>query len=128
MRGGGNDKQGGLPRGQDALELLKRLVEITHAFSSTLNLWPLLQHVAATARELTHAEAASVLLLGHNSGRAHFEAFVDAAHQSAGSVEVELGDSPAGRAALTPHPLVFRDDDEAAQQPVGLSWAADRMV
>jgi len=52
---------------------LERLIEISSALNSTLNLRPLLHSIVLAAQELTDTEACSILLVDRKSGQLYFE-------------------------------------------------------
>lgn len=54
--------------GNDQVAALKRIIEITAALNSTLNLDELLQLIMSSASELLNAETSSLLLLDEESG------------------------------------------------------------
>ena len=54
--------------GNDQVAALKRIIEITSALNSTLNLDELLQLIMSSASELLNAETSSLLLLDEESG------------------------------------------------------------
>lgn len=59
---------------QHQVGVLNRLVEISQAMNSTLQLNPLLDTIMEAATELTGSEGASILLVDNNTGDLHFTA------------------------------------------------------
>jgi sigma-B regulation protein RsbU (phosphoserine phosphatase) len=57
-----------MAKGQDEVAALKRIIEITGALNSTLNVDELLELIMSSAAELLDAETSSLLLLDEESG------------------------------------------------------------
>jgi GAF domain-containing protein len=57
-----------MAKGQDEVAALKRIIEITGALNSTLNVDELLELIMSSAAELLGAETSSLLLLDEESG------------------------------------------------------------
>ena len=57
-----------MAKGQDEVAALKRIIEITGALNSTLNVDELLELIMSSAAELLEAETSSLLLLDEESG------------------------------------------------------------
>lgn len=92
-----------------ALFRYERLMEISRRLSSTLNLDALLEHIVYAAAELTHCEAASILLINKTTGTLNFEAAVDTTGFQLSSVEVPLEGSIAGWVVTNGEPLLIAD-------------------
>jgi signal transduction histidine kinase len=87
----------------------RRLIEIGHSLSSTLDIDTLLERIVFAAAELTHCEVASILLLNKGRDSLRFEAAVDPAGFSLASVEVPLEGSIAGWVVQHGEPLLIDD-------------------
>ncbi len=86
----------------------ERLIEISRTLSSTLDLDSLLEHIVASAVDLTDTEAASILLMSR-AGTLRFEAAIDPRGLSLDSIEVPLEGSIAGWVVTHSEPLVIAD-------------------
>jgi signal transduction histidine kinase len=91
------------------VERLERIIEVTSALSSTLDLEPLLRLIITTAQEFTETEACSILLVDRNTGRLHFEATTGRDVYRMRSIVVPMEGSIAGWVAKTGEPLVVAD-------------------
>jgi len=91
------------------VERLERIIEVTSALSSTLDLEPLLRLIITTAQEFTETEACSILLVDRNTGRLHFEATTGRDVYRMRSIVVPMEGSIAGWVAKTGKPLVVPD-------------------
>ncbi len=56
------------------VDLLQRMLQVSHVLNSSLELEPLLQTIIEIARELTETEASSLLLLDSRTNQLHFAA------------------------------------------------------
>lgn len=90
-------------------ERLERLIEISQALNSTLNLRVLLDRILQAAQELTNTEAGSIILVDRRSGELHFEAAIGARSQEVRSVIVPMEGSIAGWVAQHGQPLIVDD-------------------
>jgi signal transduction histidine kinase len=86
---------------------LQRLLEISTRLSSTLQLDALLDLVMDVATELTHTEAASILLVDQKTGQLHFAASTGS--QMPKDIIVPLDSSIAGWVVRTGRSLVLAD-------------------
>jgi signal transduction histidine kinase len=93
---------------------LERIVEISRYLSSTHDLTRLLQAVVDVACELTHSEAASIMLFDPASGELRFEAAPDFQRSSLKTISVPLESSVAGWIFTHARPMVLQD---AASDP-----------
>ena len=87
----------------------ERLLEISRAMNSTLNIDTLLEQIVTAASELTTTSATSILLLDKASGTLRFEASIDPGGVSLSSIEVPLENSIAGWVVSHGSPLVIAD-------------------
>src|SRR5512139_1391948 len=87
----------------------ERLLEISRALNSTLDINTLLEQIITAASELTRTAAASILLLDKISGTLRFEASIDVDGISLPSIEVPLEGSIAGWVVTHGEPLVIAD-------------------
>jgi signal transduction histidine kinase len=88
---------------------LERIVEISRYLSSTHDLTRLLQAVVDVACELTHSEAASIMLFDPASGELRFEAAPHFQRNSLKSITVPLESSVAGWIFTHARPMVLQD-------------------
>lgn len=86
---------------------LARLLEISVRLSSTLNLSNLLALVMEVATDLTHTEAASILLLDESSGQLHFVASTGSSMSD--TITVPLDSSIAGWVVRNGRYLIIDD-------------------
>jgi signal transduction histidine kinase len=93
---------------------MERLLELSRTLSSTLELAPLLQSIVEAALELTHSEAASILLYDETSGELRFEAVPEGQQSALNRVSVPLDGSIAGWIFTHARPMVLH---EARQDP-----------
>ena len=56
------------------LDHYQRLLSLSQVLASTLDLFALLDLIVSAARDLTHTEATSILLLDAKTGQLYFEA------------------------------------------------------
>lgn len=101
---------------------LERIIEISRSLNSTLSLRPLLYQIVNAARELTHTEASSIMLVDRKTGELHFEAATGVRSHEIRSVVVPMEGSVAGwvvqndQAVIIPDapsdPRFFRQMDE----------------
>lgn len=87
----------------------ERLLEISRALNSTLEIDTLLEQIVTAAAELTATTATSILLLDKISGTLRFEASIDPGGISLSSIEVPLENSIAGWVVTHGEPLVIAD-------------------
>ena len=88
---------------------LDRLLEISRILSSTLDLPPLLQSIVDLACELTHSQAASILLYHADTDELRFEAATGQQRESMMEISVPLNSSVAGWIFGNALPLVIKD-------------------
>jgi signal transduction histidine kinase len=93
---------------------MERLLELSRTLSSTLELAPLLQSIVEAALELTHSEAASILLYDETSGELRFEAVPEGQQATLNRVSVPLDGSIAGWIFTHARPMVLH---EASKDP-----------
>ncbi len=86
---------------------LERLIEISSALNSTLNLRPLLHSIVLAAQELTDTEACSILLVDRKSGQLYFEEATNL--PGVHSIVVPMEGSVAGWVVKNSKPLVVPD-------------------
>ncbi len=87
----------------------ERLLEISRALNSTLDIDILLSQIVTAATELTRTEGASILLLDKRSGTLRFEAALDPTGINLNSIEVPLENSIAGWVVRNGEPLLIAD-------------------
>jgi K+-sensing histidine kinase KdpD len=87
----------------------ERMLEISRALNSTLEIDTLLGQIVTAASELTNTGASSILLLDKISGTLRFEASIDIGGVSLSSIEVPLENSIAGWVVSHGEPLVIGD-------------------
>jgi len=87
----------------------ERLLEISRAMNSTLDIDFLLEQIVTAAAELTQTEAASILLLDKRNGTLRFEASIDVTGVSLSSIDVPLDNSIAGWVVRHGEPLLIGD-------------------
>lgn len=101
------------------LQRYRRLMEISRDLISTLDLPALLNRIVEAARELTGAEAASLLLIDPQSGDLHLEASTQAGWPTSGDGRaVPMADSVAGSIAREGRPVLIAN---LAEDPRGLA-------
>lgn len=93
---------------------LARMVEISRVLNSTTNLQQLLTYIIRVAAELTHAEAASVLLLDPKTRQLHFKASSNDFSPKMAETPVPLDSSIAGAILLADNPMII---DDVSQDP-----------
>jgi len=96
------------------LAQLERIIEISRSLNSTLSRRPLIYQIVNAARELTHTEASSIMLVDRKTGELHFEAATGARSQEIRSAVVPMDGSVAGWVVQNDEPLVVED---AQQDP-----------
>lgn len=89
------------------IERLERLIEISSALNSTLNLRPLLHRIVLAAQELTDTEACSILLVDRKSGQLYFEEATNL--PGVHSIIVPMEGSVAGWVVKNSQPLIVPD-------------------
>ncbi|MBN1427447.1 MAG: GAF domain-containing protein [Anaerolineae bacterium] len=87
----------------------ERLMELSRALISTLDISVLLEQIVVAAAELTDTEASSILLLDKATGTLRFEAAFDPMGVSLASIDVPLENSIAGWVVSHGEPLVITD-------------------
>lgn len=92
-----------------ALARYERLLEISRALISTLDIGDLLEQIVVAATELTDTEASSILLVDKRTGVLRFEAAVDTTGISLESIEVPVEGSIAGWVVTYGEPLLIAD-------------------
>ncbi|HEC21738.1 MAG TPA: GAF domain-containing sensor histidine kinase [Chloroflexi bacterium] len=103
------EKEAILRRYARTLARYERLMEISRALNSTLDISTLLEQIVVAAAELTDCEAASILLLDKRSGTLRFEAAIDPTGFSLASLEIPLEGSIAGWVVTHSEPLLIAD-------------------
>jgi signal transduction histidine kinase len=91
------------------LRRTERLMEISSILASTLDLARLLRQVVDAARELTEAEAGSILLLNSSTGELRFETTTNLLPAEMAGVSVPLEGSIAGWVVQHNQPLLVPD-------------------
>jgi signal transduction histidine kinase len=86
-----------------------RLVEVTTDLASTLDLDSLLDHIVQAAQELTHSEAASLLLYDSQTHHLYFEAATGQTAEGLGRTAVPADGSIAGWVFTHREPLLVHD-------------------
>jgi signal transduction histidine kinase len=104
-----NSKNESIKRYARTLARYERLMEISRALISTLDINVLLEQIVLSAAELTDTEAASILLLDKLTGSLRFEAAVDITGFSLNSIEVPLEGSIAGWVVSRGEPILIAD-------------------
>ncbi len=92
----------------------QRLIEISQQLASTLDLGSLLKKIISAARELTDAEAASIMLIESATGDLRFEIASNIAVQDMEEIIIPKGSGIAGWVALHGEPRVIND---VSQEP-----------
>ncbi len=87
----------------------ERMLEISRALNSTLDIDTLLGQIVMAACELTNTTTASILLLDKRSGTLRFEASIDVTGFNLSSIEVPLDNSIAGWVVRHGEPLLIAD-------------------
>lgn len=87
----------------------ERLLEISRAMNSTLDIDTLLTQIVTAASELTNTAAASILLLDKRNGTLRFEASIDLTGVNLSSIDVPLDNSIAGWVVRHGEPLLIAD-------------------
>lgn len=90
-------------------ERMARLVEISRVLNATTNLDHLLSRIISEAAELTHAEAASILLLDPKTQQLHFKASSNKVPPEMSNMAVSLDNSIAGAILTENKPMYIRD-------------------
>jgi signal transduction histidine kinase len=104
-----DSKDAAIRRHIRTLARYERLLEISRALNSTLDIDTLLEQIVTAAGELTSTTATSILLLDKISGTLRFEASIDPGGVSLSSIEVPLENSIAGWVVTHGEPLVIAD-------------------
>ncbi|MBI3361265.1 MAG: GAF domain-containing sensor histidine kinase [Chloroflexi bacterium] len=91
------------------LRRYQQLMEISRVLGSTLELPALLRQIIEAARELTHTEAASILLIDPRTGELRFEASTQVDTSQMDSIMVPKEGSIAGWIVSHDEPLVIAD-------------------
>lgn len=99
---------------------LERIVKVTQILNSTLTLQPLLQVIIQAATELTHTEAASIMLIDRNTGELRFAETTGNESENIKNVIVPTENSIAGRIIKQDRPLLIRDVREDPQWHAGV--------
>jgi signal transduction histidine kinase len=87
----------------------ERLLEISRALISTLDIGDLLEQIVVAATELTNTEASSILLVDKRTGVLRFEAAIDTTGFGLASIEVPVESSIAGWVVTNGEPLLIAD-------------------
>ena len=88
---------------------LKRLVELSMALNSTLELEDLLERIVTTAAELLNCEAASILLYDERNPRLYFAAATGSSPAQLAETLVPIDGSLAGTIFRTGQHLILND-------------------
>jgi len=97
---------------QNRAELIaryERIMEVSRALNSTLNLDLLLGQIVAAAADLTGAESASIMLMDRNGENLRFEAYINQGDLSLDSILVPIESSVAGWVVTHGEPLLIDD-------------------
>ncbi len=92
-----------------SMQRYERLLEISRALISTLDIRALLEQIISAASELTDTEAASIMLVDTGTGSLRFEASLDPTGVSLASIEVPIDGSIAGWVVTNSEPLLIAD-------------------
>ncbi len=103
---------------------LRRLVDLSVALNSTLDLDAMLQTIITTAGELLDCEAASILLYDEKQPRLYFAAATGSDPKKLAEIPVPIEGSLAGTIFRTNHPLIL---NEAEQDPRHYSLVSDHI-
>jgi K+-sensing histidine kinase KdpD len=98
------------------LSRYERLLEIGQQLNSTLDIQSLLKKIISAAKELTHTEAASIMLIDPVSGDLRFEIASNIQDKDMAGIVIPKGSGIAGWVALHGEPRVI---DDVTQEP---SW------
>ena len=93
---------------ESRLELYERLLALSQTITSTLELFTLLDLIVTAARDLTHTEATSILLVDYQTGQLYFEAATGSKREEIKRVVVPP-DSLAGWVAREGRYLIVND-------------------
>jgi signal transduction histidine kinase len=118
-------KTGQLRELQGKHQSLLRLVELSVALNSNLELNTLLQTITATATELLNCEAASILLYDEKKPRLFFAAATGSDPEKLAEIPVPIDNSLAGTIFRTNKPLII--NNTAEQDPRHYSLVADNI-
>jgi signal transduction histidine kinase len=99
-----------------AIARYERLLEIGQQLNSTLDIQSLLKKIISAAKELTHTEAASIMLIDPVSGDLRFEIASNIQDKDMAGIVIPKGSGIAGWVALHGEPRVI---DDVMQEP---SW------
>ena len=94
---------------EELLEHYERIIEISQQLNSTLDHQELLQKIISAAIELTHCEAASILLIDSFTGELRFEIASNIKTHEMEDIIVPLEGSIAGWIATHGEPRVIED-------------------
>jgi signal transduction histidine kinase len=94
-----------------SLSRLTRILEISEALTSTLDLEPLLQQILVAATELTETEAASIMLHDERAGDLRFVAASNNQELVRQNIRVPIEDSIAGTIFTTRQPMLIENAD-----------------
>ncbi len=94
---------------QEMISNLARLVEISMTLNSTLDPETLLEYILASAVEMLHCEAASILLYDDEKKELHFAASTDSDPVELAKIPVPLENSLAGQIFQENSPLVVNN-------------------
>ncbi len=112
------------------VDLLQRMLQVSHALNSSLGLESLLQTIIEIARELTETEASSLLLLDKETNQLHFAAATGVKSQKLKSISVPI-DSIAGWIVRKGRPLLVpevRRDPRFFRQVDAITGYATRSI
>lgn len=98
-----------LPKTELSAAKLSHLVEISRELNAKTNLDDLLNHIITQAALLTHAEAASILLLDPNTRQLRFKAASNDSHLGMKDVPVPIDGSIAGAVFQANAPMIIAD-------------------
>lgn len=92
-------------------EVLNRLVQVSLILNSTLDLERLLQRIMQIAGEITHAAAASILLMDRNTNQLSFAASTGTDIKKLQDIPVPLDSSIAGTIFTEGRPIIIDEPD-----------------
>ena len=88
---------------------LEKLLEISRTLNSKLNLDDLLLSIVHAAKEVTHSEDASILLLDKRTGALYFEATTNPQKDLLSYISIPLDESIAGWIVQEGKPVLLND-------------------
>jgi len=94
---------------QRRVKELEALTQASTAINSVMNADRLLEQILELSRDVMTAEASSLLVLDHDTGKLHFVVARGAAEHALKSTTVDLGQGIAGWVAQTGEPLLIAD-------------------